>query len=71
MDKPEGLGPTGDYPHGKLNEHDEGGIMIAVGIEGDCVRIEFGSPVAWLGLPPAQAVALAMSILAKAREISR
>lgn len=65
-----GLGPTGDHPRGKLNEHDEGGLVIAVGSEGDCVRIEFGSPIAWLALPPAQAMALAHSIILKATALS-
>lgn len=65
MDK---LGPTGDYPHGKLSEDDEGGINVALShhIAPDgarMVRLDFGKPVAWLSLPREQAVAFALLIL--------
>ena len=63
------LGATGDHPHGKLDETDEGGINIAIGSEpdGKTVRIMFGKKVAWIGLPQEQAVQFAMTILKHAR----
>jgi hypothetical protein len=56
-------GPTGDFPLGKLNEHDEGGLNIAMGPDNGCVRIEFGMPTAWIALPPDQALAFASLIV--------
>lgn len=67
----EKLGGTGDFPQGKLNGSDEGGISFAVGEDGGNVVINFGTPVAWLGMPPQQAVALAELLIAKARVVAR
>jgi hypothetical protein len=55
----ERTGPTGDFPRGKLNPHDEGGLSLTVGVEADCVRLDFGSPVAWIAMPADQALAFA------------
>lgn len=65
MKKP---GPTGDYPHGKLYEDDEGGINVALSNheapDGTLmVRFDFGKAVKWLSLPREQAVAFASLIL--------
>ena len=65
------LGPTGDFPNGKLNAHDEGGLRLAVGVEGANVVIAFGKPVAWLGMPPAEAVQLAEMIIKHARTLAK
>jgi len=59
------FGATGDFPQGKLNDHDEGGLRIGVAwdkLDG-IVRVEFGKPVAWLGLPPPEAIGLAKLLL--------
>lgn len=71
-----GLGATGTFPDGALNEDDEGELRMAVGydkIDG-VVRLEFGKPIAGIGLPPGNAVALARLLLqhagAKIVEIS-
>lgn len=69
MTKLPGLGATGEYPQGKLNETDEGGITIAVGIENGKVVIQFGKPVAWIGFGRAEAMALASSLVDKAMEL--
>ena len=44
------LGPTGDFPEGKLGKDDEGGInmAIAASAKDGQVHIQFGGPVAWL-----------------------
>ncbi|WP_370316013.1 hypothetical protein [Sagittula sp.] len=63
------LGATGDFPRGKLNDHDEGAMRIAIGHKDDCVIINFGSPVAWLGLPKANALAFAASIIEHAKAL--
>ncbi len=63
------LGATGTFPRGKLRDDDEGGIRMAVGIENGVVMIAFGSQVTWLGLPKAEALALAESIRANAEKL--
>ncbi len=64
-----GLGATGTFPAGKLNEHDEGGLRLAIGIKDGVVMIDFGTEVTWLGLPKAEAVAFAETILRRAKEL--
>jgi hypothetical protein len=65
-----GLGATGEFPHGKLNEDDEGGLMCAVSIQGDTVRVDFGpKPVAWLAIDPDAAIAFASTIIDRAMAI--
>lgn len=54
-----GLGPTGKFPEGKLAEHDEGEIKIAVSHHKGKVVIDFGGPVAFIGFTPDQAVDIA------------
>ena len=50
--RPPNLGPTRRFPRGPLNASDEGEIRFAVSVRDGLVNVEFGSPVAWLGLPP-------------------
>jgi hypothetical protein len=57
------LGPTGDFPHGKLNADDEGALNIAISRENGVVRIDFGEPTAWIGLPPELALEFASVIV--------
>lgn len=56
------IGPTGDFPRGQLNEADEGGLGIGVGIMDKTLVISFGKPVRWIGMPKEQAYALAKMI---------
>ncbi len=63
------LGATGTFPRGQLNEHDEGGIRLAVGVQNGVVQIHFGTQVTWIGLPKAEALALAESIRTRAEEL--
>lgn len=53
------LGATGLYPDGALNQSDEGELRLAIAHDQNNVLINFGKPVAWFGLPPKQALALA------------
>lgn len=53
------LAPPAHSRAEKLNNHDEGGIRIAIGIKDGVVMIDFGSEVTWLGLPKAEAIAFA------------
>jgi hypothetical protein len=63
------LGATGKYPHGKLEPTDEGELNLAVFIFKGQVRIEFGKPIAWLALPPGQAIEFADLIKEHAAKI--
>jgi len=56
------------YPEGKLNEEDEGEIGVAIGIENGNVIVMFPKPVAWLGLPPEQAMEMGRTLIKRARE---
>lgn len=69
--KTEYRGPVGAYPHGKLSKNDEGSIQFAIGDKDGKVVLDFGSPVAWIGLTPQQALDLASSIMSKARAVAR
>lgn len=65
------LGPTGDFPDGKLNPQDEGGLQMAIHTEGHVVRIDFGSPVAWVAFEPPIARTLAAALLKAADQADR
>lgn len=62
------LSPTGKFPMPAVSGDDEGEMTMAVEYDATngLVRLEFGTPVAWLALPPNEAVALARMLLAKA-----
>jgi len=61
------LGATGEYPRGNLGPGDEGGLGIAVGAYmttlGPKVRVDFGTPVAWIGFDPDQARQLGETLI--------
>lgn len=56
------LGPTKQFPRGKIHESDEGETRIAVGHSEGNVIIDLGKPTAWIGFPPEQALELARAI---------
>ena len=62
-------GATGDFPKGKLNKDDEGGINILISAENGRVRIDFGKPLEWIAMNYVQALGLADVIIKKAREL--
>jgi hypothetical protein len=63
------FGASGEYPDGKISKSDEGELTLGVTYDPtkDLVIINFGKPVAWLGLKPAQAAAFAQFILKRAQ----
>lgn len=65
-------GATGKFPQGKMDDTDEGeiGIVITYDKLNGVVRIDFGKPVAWLGLPPQGATELA-HLLLKCAEVGK
>lgn len=67
----ERIGATGRYPEGRLGKHDEGEIAFAVAADPKHkkVLINFGKPVAFLGMNADQAIALGEMLIAKGREL--
>jgi hypothetical protein len=65
------LGPTGDYPGGKLGPDDEGELTVAISVDDDrrIVRIDFGKPMEWLAFDPDGAIAFGSSIINAAMSV--
>jgi len=63
------MGATKKFPQGKLNQHDEGEIQFAVSHDHAHVRLDFGTPVAWLGMEPSLARALAGNLIKHAEAV--
>jgi hypothetical protein len=61
-----GVGPTGDYPQGKLNAEDEGGLIIAISTKDNAVRVDFGKPVAWIAYDADTAIGFAHALIERA-----
>jgi hypothetical protein len=57
----------GEYPNGKLNANDEGGLAMALGVENGAVVMRFPKPVAWIGFTPEQAMQIASNLIKHAR----
>lgn len=62
------LGATNEFPRGKFNQADEGGLRFAIGVMERTVIVDFGTPVAWMGLDADTAEAFARSLIEKAAE---
>lgn len=62
-------GATGLFTDGKVNADDEGELklMIAADLSAGIVRIDFGKPVAWLGLQKDNAIQIGNGIITKAK----
>lgn len=57
------FGATGKFPDGALDKSDEGEISFGVTSHRGKVIINFGKPVAWLGMNASQAAALAAVLI--------
>lgn len=64
------FGSTGDFPRGKFSQDDEGQLTLGVGVKDRTLIIDFGKPVAWVGLDYFSAVQFAQTILRRAEEIA-
>ena len=60
-----GLGATGEFPEGHLNDDDEGEIKMASAHDPSTgkVIINFGKPTAWIGMSPTDARLVASSLI--------
>lgn len=65
------IGATGSHPLGQLSADDQGGLRIAIAADklNGIVRVEFGKPVAWLGLNKQSALDLAAKLRWHAEKI--
>lgn len=61
------FGATGKFPMGELDKTDEGEIAFGVTSHRGKVIINFGKPVAWLGMDARQAGALAATLIQHAQ----
>lgn len=60
-------GPTHDFPAGKLNADDKGGLNVAIADDGrGNIIIDFGHEVAWIAMSKVQAIEFANLIIDKA-----
>ena len=65
------VGATGDFPRGKLNENDEGGLAVGIADQDGTVIINFGKPIAWLGLSAQEACDFAGLIVRHAKKVAK
>ena len=63
------LGPTGDFPRGRLNHADEGELTLAISVVDGVIRVDFGKKVPWLGLDPDTAPQMASALALKAAQL--
>ena len=63
------IGKTNDFPRGKLNNSDEGGLQIAIAVQDKTVIVDFGTPTKWIGMDKQTALAFANGIIEKANSI--
>lgn len=63
------LGKTNDFPRGKFNQHDEGGLNIGIFTKDKTIIIDFGTPVKWIGLDKQTALSLATNLFERANKL--
>jgi hypothetical protein len=66
-----GLGATGQFPHGKIDERDQGEVRIAITVdhEQQIIIIDLGKDVSWLAFDKAMALELADAIKSFAEKL--
>lgn len=64
-------GALGDFPEGQLNKSDEGAIQFGITVKDGKVILDFGTPVAWVGMTAQQAADLGSLLQTRAREAGR
>lgn len=67
------FGPTGKHPFGRINKTDDGELQMGVthDHEHGTVILNFGVPVAWIGIYPDQAKQMAEAMIKHADAILR
>lgn len=62
------LGPTKEFPHGKIVPHDEGGLIFGVTVFNGRVIFDFGKPIRSIGFTREGALELAELIKQRAMQ---
>jgi hypothetical protein len=67
------FGATGKFPYGHARADDEGELSMGVAADHaqGIVRLQFGKPIVWLGMPSGHARELAALLIEKADELDR
>lgn len=65
----EALGPTGEFPAGKIVPHDEGGLMFGITTSQGRVVLDFGKPIRSIGFTRNDALDLARILKTKAKQL--
>ena len=67
----EKLGPTDQFPQGRLNPNDKGEIRMAIfpDEESRVIIMEFGVELSWIGMPPGQAREMGEALIRHANEM--
>jgi len=67
------LGPTGKFPYGHADATDEGELRMGLATDhaNGIVRLHFGKPIAWVGLPAAHARAVGQALLEAAEDLEK
>ena len=70
MNIPENLGPTGEFPDGRICGSDGGELRYAVGHDRSrrFVAIAFGTPIEWLAMSPSHARHFAFALFRAAEK---
>ena len=63
------LGETNRFPRGKVNEHDEGELKLAVYHKDGTIFADFGKPTAWIGFDADSARQLASLLIHHADQL--
>lgn len=61
-----GLGATGQFPEGKLSDHDEGEIKVAIATTQGKIVINFGKSINFLAMTPEQGLDFAQIVSERA-----
>lgn len=63
------LGPTGEFPEGKVRKDDQGELVFSVSSKEGNVFLDFGIETSWIGFPAEQAMEIGLTIMAHAEKI--
>lgn len=63
------IGPTGEFPAGKLTADDQGGLNVGVAVYNGKIIIKFGIPIEWFGMDADMAEALGEKLIELAGQL--
>ena len=66
------IGPTGEFPDGKVNSDDQGEIRVALGVDPDkkVIVMDMGSPTQWVAWDMESAVRFQEGVAEKIDELA-